>query len=196
EGYLSDLLVTNTSRVEVLRGSGSSLYGTNAIGGVINIVTDEGGAPTHGQLLVEGGGLGLFRGRAQLAGGTKSNRFVYSVALAHLNVTRGIDGDDAARNTSGQGRVLFRFTPKTTLSARIYAADAFTQLNSDPRPIAAPLPAGIINAVPLSRAELQRFESGTPAEQLNNGAATFIPATNDPDFAHTTRLLHRSLKFF
>src|SRR5205085_5854918 len=38
EGYLSDLLVTNTSRVEVLRGSGSSLYGTNAIGGVINIV--------------------------------------------------------------------------------------------------------------------------------------------------------------
>jgi len=195
EGYLSDLLVTGTSRVEVLRGSGSSLYGTNAIGGVINIVTDEGGAPTHGQLLAEGGGLGLFRGRAQLAGGSKSNRFVYSAALAHLNITRGIDGDDAARNTSGQGRVLFRLTPKTTLSARIYAADAFTQLNSDPRPIAGPLPAGIINAVPLSRAELRRFEAGTPAAQLTNGAATFIPATNDPDFSRATRFFSGALVF-
>jgi vitamin B12 transporter len=195
EGYLSDLLVTGTSRVEVLRGSGSSLYGTNAIGGVINIVTDEGGAPTHGSLLAEGGGLGLFRGRAQLAGGTKSNRFVYSAALAHLNVTRGIDGDDAARNTSGQGRVLFRFTPKTTLSARIYAADEFTQLNGDPRPIAGSLPAGIINAVPLSRAELQRFAAGTPADQLNNGAATFIPATNDPDFSRATRFFSGALVF-
>src|SRR4030095_5805869 len=42
-GFLSDLIVTDIDRVEVLRGSGSSLYGSNAIGGVINIVTDEGG---------------------------------------------------------------------------------------------------------------------------------------------------------
>lgn len=46
-GFLEDLIVTDVSRVEVLRGSGSSLYGTNAIGGVINLVTDEGGGPFH-----------------------------------------------------------------------------------------------------------------------------------------------------
>src|SRR6185295_3313462 len=40
-GFLEDLIVTNISRVEVLRGSGSSLYGSNAVGGVVNIVTDE-----------------------------------------------------------------------------------------------------------------------------------------------------------
>src|SRR5262249_23492223 len=33
--FLSDFTLTSVSRVEVLRGSGSSLYGTNAIGGVI-----------------------------------------------------------------------------------------------------------------------------------------------------------------
>src|SRR5207237_10223514 len=77
-GYLSDLLVTNVSRVEVLRGSGSSLYGSNAIGGVVNIVTDEGGGPLRGQLLVEGGGLGLFRGRAQIAGGARADRIAFS----------------------------------------------------------------------------------------------------------------------
>ena len=40
--FIGDLLVTNLDRLEVLRGSGSSLYGTNAIGGVINLVTAEG----------------------------------------------------------------------------------------------------------------------------------------------------------
>src|SRR5207237_7273757 len=47
-GFLEDLIVTDVSRVEVLRGSGSSLYGTNAIGGVVNLITDEGGRRFHG----------------------------------------------------------------------------------------------------------------------------------------------------
>ena len=86
-GFLEDLIVTDVSRVEVLRGSGSSLYGSNAIGGVINLVTDEGGGPLHGNLLAEGGGLGMFRGRAQLAGGSLNDTLVYAVAF-HINVTR------------------------------------------------------------------------------------------------------------
>lgn len=34
--FLSDFTLTSVSRVEVLRGSGSSLYGTNAIGGTVD----------------------------------------------------------------------------------------------------------------------------------------------------------------
>ena len=82
------------SRVEVLRGSGSWLYGTNAIGGVVNIITDEGGGqPARGKVLVEGGGLGLFRGRAQVAGATGASRVLYSAGVSHFNVGRGIDGE-------------------------------------------------------------------------------------------------------
>src|SRR5919107_132581 len=43
--FLADFNVTDAGRVEVLRGSGSSLYGTNAVGGVVNLVTEEGGGP-------------------------------------------------------------------------------------------------------------------------------------------------------
>src|ERR1044072_175013 len=115
-GFLEDLIVTDVSRVEVLRGSGSSLYGTDAVGGVLNVVTDEGGGPIHGSVLGEGGGLGMFRTRAQIAGGANNNRFVYSGGFSFLNVTRGVDGDDEARNTGGQGRVLLRLSSTATLT--------------------------------------------------------------------------------
>ena len=180
-GYLEDLIVTDVSRVEVLRGSGSSLYGTNAIGGVINLVTDESGGPFHGRVLGEGGGLGMFRGRGQFAGGSCNNTIIYSAGFSHLNVTRGVDGHDEARNTSGQGRVLFRLTPTITLSGRIYAANSRLQLNNSPQGIGALPATGIIEAIPLSTTELRRYESGVPTSQLNVGNATFIPAANDPD---------------
>src|SRR5262249_30495257 len=54
---IEELFTVNSDRLEVLRGSGSSLYGTNAIGGIINVISDQGGAPTHGQVQIEGGQL-------------------------------------------------------------------------------------------------------------------------------------------
>lgn len=179
--FLEDLIVTDVSRVEVLRGSGSSLYGTNAIGGVINVLTDEGGGHFHGNALAEGGGLGMFRGRGQVAGGIHNNSVVYSAGFSHLNVARGVDGDDEARTTSGQGRILFRLTPTASLSGRIYAANSRLQLNNSPEAIGSLPPTGIIEAIPLAPAELKRFEAGVPPSQLNIGSATYIPAADDPD---------------
>ena len=180
-GFLEDLIITDVSRLEVLRGSGSSLYGSNAVGGVINVVTNEGGGPIHGSVLGEGGGLGLFRTRAQLAGGVSNNRVVYSGGFSFLNVTRGVDDEDEARTSSGQGRVLFRLAPTATLTGRIYAAKSRLQLNNNPQGIGTLPSTGIIEAIPLSRAEQLRFEAGVPASGLNIGAATFVPDTNDPD---------------
>ena len=46
--FLGDLTMVDVSRIEDLRGSGSSLYGSNAMSGVVNIITDPGGGPCMG----------------------------------------------------------------------------------------------------------------------------------------------------
>ena len=87
-GFLEDLMTTDTERVELLRGSSSSLYGSSAMAGVMNIVSRSGGAPTHGELRAEGGGLGMFRSVAGIGGGAADNRVNYSGSLSYVNVAR------------------------------------------------------------------------------------------------------------
>ena len=78
---------------------------------------------------------GSFARRANVAGGVNHNRVVYSAGFSFFNVTRGIDDEDEARNTSGQGRILFRLTPTATISGRIYATNSRLQLNNNPEAI-------------------------------------------------------------
>ena len=52
------LLASDVERIEVLRGPQSGLYGSDAIGGMINIVTRKGRGPATASLSVEGGSFG------------------------------------------------------------------------------------------------------------------------------------------
>ena len=64
-------------RVEVQRGSGSDLYGADAVGGVVQILTVRPGRPTA-RLLAEGGSLGT--GRISVFGGGRTSGWAYSGA--------------------------------------------------------------------------------------------------------------------
>jgi iron complex outermembrane receptor protein len=176
--FLSDFTFTGTNRVEVLRGSGSSLYGTNAIGGVLDVQTAKPAKDFHGAFLGEYGGLGLKRFRGNISDG--NDQINFNLGVSRTVFTEGIDGEDDARNTNAQGRVDYNPFQKTGISARFYISDAYVRLNSNPDTIGnLPTVSHIIQAVPLSPDLLKNFENG--ATPSNFGSANFIPDANDPD---------------
>jgi outer membrane cobalamin receptor len=190
---IEDLLFTNVSQVEVMAGSGSSLYGSNAIGGVINVITDEGGGRTRGSVLLEGGSLGLFRGRAQLSGGFRRDKIGYSLGVADTDVTGGVGGDAPFRDVSTQGRMTFHLAPSIRLTARIYGADSFSKVRGEPDMIGNPSGFGIVDAIPLSPALSALYQNGTPLSQMSTGNATFIPAPDNPDSTRAARFIDSAL---
>jgi vitamin B12 transporter len=180
--FLANLTFVNASRVEVLRGSGSSLYGSNAVGGAINVVSDEGGSPVHGMIQSEGGGLGFMRGRATLSGGFLKNRLTYSLGFTHLNILNGVDGYDANRSNGLQTFVRYNLSDKTRISTRFYGAKDFVMSNITPTTTGVPaanFPAtGVIQAIPLAPEQVLNLVNG---RAVSYGNATYIPGRNDPD---------------
>ncbi len=79
------LLTGDIERIEVLRGPQSGLYGSDAIGGVISIVTKKGEGPPKLTARLEGGSFGTFNQSANLSG--SQDRFNYSFSALHLRST-------------------------------------------------------------------------------------------------------------
>ena len=71
--FVGELYIANLDRIEVLRGSGSSLYGSHAIGGAVNLITASGSGRPSADISAEAGGLGFSRvdrSRRRRASGT------------------------------------------------------------------------------------------------------------------------------
>jgi vitamin B12 transporter len=77
------LLTADIERVEVLRGPQSGLYGSDAIGGVINVITRSGSGPMKAAASVEGGSFNSFNQTAGLSG--SQDALHYAANLAHLH---------------------------------------------------------------------------------------------------------------
>lgn len=105
------LSVADIEQIEVLRGPQSTLYGSDAIGGVINIVTRKGAGDPQVSLMTEGGSYGSFTESADARGGT--DQVNYSAGIRHFE-TDGISAaDEDAGNTEKDGY------KNTTVSTRL-----------------------------------------------------------------------------
>jgi vitamin B12 transporter len=76
-------LTQDIQKVEVLRGPQSGLYGSDAVGGVINVLTKSGNGPAQLTASIEGGSFDTFNQFATLSGSL--DRFHYSANIEHFH---------------------------------------------------------------------------------------------------------------
>ena len=135
-GYnLGTLLVGDASRIEVLRGPQSVLWGSQAIGGVVNIVTALPRAPLEGSLDLEGGSRDTANARAAIGGRqgpvtfrlgaqTFSTDGISAIAPAFGGVER-----DGYTNQQVTGRVEVQVAPTISADLRGYYSRGDTDLD-------------------------------------------------------------------
>jgi iron complex outermembrane receptor protein len=191
--FYESLTTVDTERIEVLRGSGSSLYGSSAMAGVINVTSRTGAGAPEGDLLIEGGGLGLVRSVPSIRGGLANDRFTYSGAMAYINMTEGVRGENPYKSVSPQGTVRYRFTPGLSATGRFwYTRDdlRLTESPAFPAEVLDNFPAtGVVPARALPTDQLALFEQG---QAFTAGSATFVPSQNDPDANRESSFLNGS----
>jgi vitamin B12 transporter len=170
----ADLVPIALDRVEVLRGAGSSIYGTHAIGGVVNLIPEVGASGLHFNSGFDGGSLATYRERLQASGG--GDLFGFALGVNRLDVRNGIDGDDAYGNTGFGGRLQFNPSPSITIAGNLYGNIANGRVNDSPIPL------------PAAFATTQSFPRAV-------AGVTFQPDFNDPDQGRRNRLIAGSGKF-
>ena len=76
---LQHVLLGDVERIEVLRGPQSGLYGSDAIGGAISVITKSGAGPATATATLEGGSFGTFNQQGVLSGSSGNSNYVFNV---------------------------------------------------------------------------------------------------------------------
>ena len=119
---LGSLTTDNVERIEVLRGPGSVLYGSDAITGVVQIITRQGGGHPSATATGEGGSFGSARVEGSALGGGGWGG--WSASVSRLTSDGTYDFNNEYRNNSASARLDLRPDERTQvgLSGRWYDA--------------------------------------------------------------------------
>lgn len=139
--------LSQIERIEVLRGPAAAVYGSDAIGGVVQLFTRKGEGPARPQVGVGLGTHGLRKIEAGVSGAAgEGGAFDYALGIAR-ETSDGFDTKasgahnpdrDSYRSTSGNARLGLRIDARHRLDATLLASrldsgyDAFTYIPAKP----------------------------------------------------------------
>lgn len=118
-GYFDFAQLSNSGvgKLEVLRGSNSVLYGSDALGGVVNVTSEHGETPEPQlQYSVDGGNFGTLHQDVSLGGVFHS--FDYFSDFSRFD-TRGSFPNDYFHNATVNANVGYQINPSTSIRATI-----------------------------------------------------------------------------
>jgi len=125
----SNLMVGAIERIEVLRGAQSTLWGSQAIGGVVNIITARPVAPLEGSVDLEAGSLDTIVARASIGG--REEGLTWRVSGSRTD-TGGISSyrtgteKDGFKNNGLSGRLRYEFSDALSIDLRSVWSDGWT----------------------------------------------------------------------
>ena len=131
------LLNDEASRIEVLRGQQSALYGSDAIGGVISYTTLSGRELPGVSLRAEGGSMGTYDGSARVAGAHGDVDAALSASYYHTDgypIAPGGSVDTGSNSLGVSGKV--NWAPASNLKITAVGRYSFTKADSDDQTIA------------------------------------------------------------
>lgn len=100
------IILEDVERIEVIRGPGGTIWGANAVTGVINIITKR-AKDTHGALASVGGG-NIDQGIGEVRYGSGNGNFDYRVYGKGFSRGAGFHSDDQGYDTWRSGQMGFR----------------------------------------------------------------------------------------
>jgi vitamin B12 transporter len=120
---ISDLTTDNLDQIEVLRGAGGALYGSQAIGGVVNLITPEGEGAPHFTMLSEGGNRATERQVMTFSGA--EDQLSFSGAISYFSTDGFRPVNDSSDNLAGNVRLDYHLSDDTIIRgfARYYRAN-------------------------------------------------------------------------
>ncbi len=130
------LSTDNVERIEVIRGPQSTLYGSDAMGGVINIITRKGTGRPHGSVGAEVGSFDTYRESVELSGSTDMLGYALSLSrydtngISAADEDAGNDEDDGYENTTFSGRFTFSPADEFDLDLVLRYTDAESELDN------------------------------------------------------------------
>jgi vitamin B12 transporter len=117
----SGLTTENVERIEIVRGPSSALYGSDALAGVIHVVTRAGRGAPQATVSTQAGSFGRVDGTVEVSGG--SDRARYGVTLARYTTDGILDFNNAHDNTVLNGRVEVGLDDATQVRVSARASD-------------------------------------------------------------------------
>jgi vitamin B12 transporter len=114
---LASLTTENVERIEIVRGPTSGLYGSDAVAGVVQIITRSGGEGSGGSATIRGGTFGSTDAIVDVRGGGDAGAFALS--LARYDTDGILELNNGHRNVTLSGRADIRIGEVST--ARVTA---------------------------------------------------------------------------